>query len=246
MKKIIALVLAMVTMLAVVGCTKTEQPSTNAPTPTTNKYNDGTYVAFGNGTDKGYGMVEVTIENDVIVDVQVTEFNGIGVEKGEAYTYEAFHTAKAEMPGRFVEANGTDVETVSGATGSSSNWILAVERALEKALVEPASATTLFNGTFYGVSDATDKGRSVALVTIEDDKIVEVKLLATTFTKDDVPKEVFKNEEYPYATFHEAAVEMAARFVEANGPEVDTFTGATGSSVQWKQAVERALEKATR
>ena len=37
---------------------------------------------------------------------------------------------------------------------------------------------------------------------------------------------------------------MADWFVEADGPEVDTYSGATGSSERWMEAVESALEKA--
>lgn len=243
MKKILAVILAMVMMLAIVGCTKADEQTNTDPAKT---YNDGTYVAYGNGNARGYGMVEVTIENDAIVDVKLFEFNGLNEEKGEEYSYPQFHEAKAEMPGKFVEANGSDVEMVTGATSSSTNWILAVDRALEKALVEPASAQTLFNGTFFGSSDATDKGRAVALVTVENGNIVDVTLSATTFTKDDVPKEVTKGEDYPYAAYFEAVEEMATRFIAANGADVDTFTGATGSSEQWKTAVERALEKASK
>lgn len=231
-------------MFGLVGCTQPKDKPSDAETTT--KYVDGTYVAYDDASDKSYGMVEVTIKEDIITDVKVAGFTNMGDEKGENYPWEAFHEAKETMPQRFIDANGTEVEGVTGATGSVTGWKLAVERALEKALVEPPSTSAYFNGRFHGASDSTEKGRSVAWVTIEDDKIVDVKLGATTFTKDEEKKEVFKDETYSYAEFHQAVEQMPQRFIEANGPEVDTFTGATGSSEQWKVAVERALEKATK
>lgn len=204
-------------------------------------YVDGTYEAYSDANERGFGKVVVTIENDEIVDIELSEFRGTGVEKDENYTYDEFHEALAEMPGRFLEANSADVETFTGATSSSEKWIQAVERALEMALVEPADDNEFFNGTFFGASDLGERGRSVAFVTFENDEIVEVVLHDTQLNDDG---EAFKPEDYQYEEYFDAQEAMAERFIEANGTDVDTFTGATSSSNNWITAVERAMEAA--
>ncbi len=206
-------------------------------------YADGTYEAYSDANERGFGKVVVTIENDEIVDIELSEFRGTGVEKDENYSYDEFHEALAEMPGRFIEANSADVEIFTGATSSSDKWIQAVERAMEMALVEPADDSEFFNGTFFGASDLGERGRSVAFVTIENDEIVEVVLHDTQLSDDG---EEFKPEDYQYEEYFDAQEEMAERFVAANGTDVDTFTGATGSSNNWITAVERALEAASK
>jgi uncharacterized protein with FMN-binding domain len=89
-----------------------------------------------------------------------------------------------------------------------------------------------------GVSDASERGWAVALVVLDaEGNITEVILKEIAGTD-------FKGEGYTYDVWHQAVDEMAARFVEANSSEVDAFTGATGSSRLWVQAVEDALQKA--
>jgi len=57
-----------------------------------------------------------------------------------------------------------------------------------------------------------------------------------------------KDEEYGqeqgFSGFHEAQDELPQRFIEAQGHEVDAYTGATGSSELWKEAVANAMEVA--
>ncbi|SCY39562.1 FMN-binding protein [Alkaliphilus peptidifermentans] len=250
MKKVLLFLLIGILAAGMIACSSNDaEPSVTPPAASedtdSNLYNDGTYTAVSDATDKGYGAVTVTIVNDEITEIELFEYNGFGDEKPESYAYEAYHEAKEAMPAKFIEANGTDVEIFTGATSSSTKWIQALERALEMAKTESDSEATYFDGTFLGSSDVGEKGRGVAWVTIENDKIVSVELKASTFEAD-TKKEVFKGEEYPYEPFHEAVTEMAERFVEANGDEVEIFTGATGSSTQWQQAVERALGKAAR
>lgn len=209
-----------------------------------NMYQDGTYTAYSDANERGFGTVTITIENDEIVDVELAEFRGTGVEKDEDYGYDEFHDALEEMPGRFQEANSADVEAFTGATSSSEKWMQGVERALEMALVDAEDDSMYFDGTFFGASDLGERGRSVAFVTIENDEIVEVVLHDTQL--DDDGGEDFKEEDYGYDEYHEAREELAEEFVAANSADVDAFTGATSSSENWMTAVERALENAER
>ena len=88
-----------------------------------NYYKDGTYE----GEAKGYKSsvkVAVTIKNDKMVGVEL-------ISSGDDGPY--VESSKAVL-GRIVNANSTDVDTVSGATITSSAMINAVNQALEKAV----------------------------------------------------------------------------------------------------------------
>ncbi|MCC5910703.1 MAG: FMN-binding protein [Clostridiaceae bacterium] len=250
MKKVLMLLLAMVMIISLIGCsspaaTPDEEPAEveTSVEGTTNKYNDGTYTAVSDANTRGYNMATITIENDVIVNVELEEFQAMNNPKPEDYSYEAYHEAKDVLPERFVEANGTAVEVVTNATSSTTKWQQAVERALEKALVEPASTNEYFDGVFFGASEVGERGTKFARVTIENDTIIEVELTETTIPDGE---ENFKDEDYGFDTWHEAVEAMPARFVEANGTDVEIFTGATSSSTGWMEAVEDALENARR
>lgn len=94
-------------------------------------------------------------------------------------------------------------------------------------------------GTFKGISQADAHGYAVADVTIQKDKITAVKLAETT--ELGVEKDYAT---YPYPKAKEANTEMAKRFVGKADANVDAYSGATQSSVKYKEAVAHALEKA--
>jgi len=84
-------------------------------------YEDGTYE----GTGRGFGgdiKVEVEVKDTKIVGVEI-------LEHGE--TPNISDSALEEIPKAIVEAQGTEVETVSGATTTSKGIIKAVEDALK-------------------------------------------------------------------------------------------------------------------
>lgn len=193
---------------------------------------DGEYWGVSEADSRGYVRAEITISNGEIVDVELTEYRGHGMPKGEDYGFEPWHDAMEELPQMFIEANSAEIDIITGATGTSQKAIDAVEKALARA----EGVTEPFDGTFLGISEVSERGAwGVAMVTVEDGEIVDVKLEEST---DDGE---FKDEEYPYDEFHEAREEMPGWFIEANSPEVDIYTGATGSAERWMEAVEQAL-----
>jgi uncharacterized protein with FMN-binding domain len=204
---------------------------------------DGTYVGYSDADATGYAVATVVIARDQIVGVNLTEFMGHGEEKDwETYPWEEAVQARNQLAREFVVKNSTDVDTITGATGSSEKYKQAVARALENALVEPARDNTYFDGTFQGQAGPNEYGQwSVARVTIEKDRIINVVLEETTGESNE-----FKDADYPYEPYHRAREEMARRFLAANSAGVDAFTGATGSSAGWIAAVENALEHARR
>ncbi len=96
------------------------------PEPTApSTYIDGVYQATAKGFRAGL-VVEVTIENDIIVSVVVISHNEV---------HKSFWGVPVRViPQRIIEAQSTDVHTVSGATRTSRGIIKAVNDALNQAL----------------------------------------------------------------------------------------------------------------
>ena len=198
-------------------------------------FEDGTYTGFSQANDKGYVEAEVVINDGKISDVNLTEFQDTGVTKGEDYRLDEFHEAMEVLPERFVEANDYDVDAYSGATGTSNKAIEAVKMALDK-----AKGITEFDGTFHGASDISERGgRGVAWVTVEEGTITDVDLKEIS----DIEDGEYKGEDYSLDEFHEAKEELPERMIESNSYDVDTYSGATGSSERWIEAVKDALSK---
>lgn len=231
----------------------TESPEPEEPADVANEYRDGIVEAISQGNERGYVQVTLTLENDEVVNVNIVEYDGLGVEKVYADygirfpQLEEAHTTLAE---NMVRENTWDVDVFTGATGTSEKAREAARFALEKARVEPADSTYL-DGTFMAISDMTERGWGIAWVTLENDEIVDVKLAGTTPAQEDgepvydeVGRQVFalKTDEYPYEPYHEAKSVVTEDILDNQTPDVDIFTGATGSSNQWMQAVERALD----
>jgi NosR/NirI family transcriptional regulator, nitrous oxide reductase regulator len=87
------------------------------------KYIDGMYEGQGTGKNPGI-KVSVTIKDDKITDITVISCND---------NSEYFDEAAAVIPKSIIEAQATNVDTVSGSTLSSEGIIKAVEDALSKA-----------------------------------------------------------------------------------------------------------------
>lgn len=258
------LIIALVALMAVtllIGC----KPAV---------YKDGTYTAHSDAGDKGDYSAEVTIKGDKITAVKIQGYNSLGVAKGADYVWAEYHQAVIELPKQFIAKNSTNVDTIAKATSTTKGAKQAVARAMEKALVKPTSTAKYFDGTFMAVSAADSRGGwTVAWVTIAGDKITAVdfhgtaaakeKDAAGVVVKDAEGKDVIKKDAAGntvferkdpavygiaagYTAYAEAKVELPKRIVEKNSPDVDVFTGATGTSTQLKEAVTKALALATR
>ena len=86
-------------------------------------YKDGTYTGDGQGFG-GNIQVQITIADDTLTDIQV-----VSAEKEDS----AYLSQGKAVNDRILEAQSTDVDTVSGATFSSTGILMAVEDALGKA-----------------------------------------------------------------------------------------------------------------
>ncbi|ACB85573.1 FMN-binding protein [Natranaerobius thermophilus] len=221
---------------------------------------DGVYTASSEAGERSYTEATVTVDDGEITDVKLYEFDNRGLKKGVDFAYnmerwaeqsedlpeefEYFTDVTDELEQKFVEANSYEVDIISGATGSTESAMDAVERALGKAKGE----TGPYDGTFMGVSDEGSRSWGIAWVTLEDNEIVDVRLeeAGKPDAYEPAKKAELKDEDYDWDEFHEAKEELPEAFIEANSPDVDIITGATGSSEGWKQAVARALANAER
>ncbi len=233
MKKILKfkfplLVAGLAATLLIAGCEAEEENGVA-------QYEDGSYTAVSEADERGYAEAEVTITDGEIVEVSLKEYDDLGMQKDEEYEYDIWHEAIEELPERFVEANSAAIDVYTNATSTSEKSMDAVDKALQRA----EGYTETFDGTFMGVSEVDERGSlGIALVTLQNGDIIEVDL------KEADEEGEFKDEEYDYEPWVEAAEEMPERFVEADSAEVDVYTEATSSSEKWMEAVERAMEKA--
>ena len=130
-----------------------------------------------------------------------------------------------------ISANSPEVDTISGATFSSTGIKTAVQAALKDAVDTSApagGATSYADGTYIGSGDGFGGTVSVS-VTVSGGKITAIDI--TDASGED-------------AAYLDKAKGIIDSMISANSPEVDTISGATFSSTGIKTAVEQALEDA--
>ncbi len=200
--------------------------------------NDGTYTGSARGY-KSVITVQVTISGGKITDIQV-------LSQGDDEPY--FSNARAVIQ-RVISAQSMNVDTVSGATYSSTGILVAIKNALlqaagkqpvENAVVaaqqtvsrQPASNTAMPSGT---MKDGTYTGSGMGYndsitvqVTVSGDKITDIVVVGS-------------DDDEPYFTNARAVV---ARILSAQTTNVDAVSGATYSSKGIMAAVSDALQKA--
>lgn len=223
----------------------TAAPETLASVSEKGTYKDGTYT----GSAKGFGgniTVQVTIKNGKMTAIRIVSASG----EDTAYLNKA-----KTLINTMLKKQSTNVDTVSGATYSSTGIINAVRKALAKAStsetteeiqeVESAEETTSKktkstqaetvkeSGTY---KDGTYKGSGTGFggtikvqVVIKNQKIKSIKILEA------------KHED---TAFLNKAKTLLNVIVKKQTTNVDVVTGATYSSNGIIEAVRNALSKA--
>lgn len=241
MKKTFSLMLVTLMALALVaGCSSGEE--------TSYLYNDGTFVGYSDD-NRGHVKAEVTIENDEITAVKITEYTNQALAKdpetyGREGAFEIGLLAEVHeyLENAFVESNTHQVDSFTGATSTSTKAMQAVERALVKAEVDVTAG--LIDGVYQGRSEVGQRGYSMAKITIAGGVITEVELWDMSGNEEDGFEA--KPADYPYEAYHVAMEEMAAAMVEANGADVDVTAEATSSGEKWIDIVNELLERASK
>lgn len=201
---------------------------------------DGVYEAWSDAGAKSIGYAKVFIEDGKLVSVILREYTDILVEKDfSTYPWAEARTASQVLAQKFVEVQGTNVDIITGATGSSTMFKQAVERALAKA--DPnAKLGKYFDGVYLGRSHWDAHGYyELVRVTIQNDKIVDVKFsrVKTDYTVLD-PATYNWPLELAWQQYSEAAKNATPGYV-------DTITGATGLTFTGNIAVRDALSRAS-
>ncbi len=222
MKKLFvsAVSLAMVASLA--GCNSSSS-NTSAGT-----YTAGTYSA----TEKGFGgdvTVTITTDSESITNVEIV---------GEDETPEKGGVAMEEIASAILDAQSTEVDTVSGATITSEAAISAAANAIAQAKGSEVSAVELSmtDGTYtataasyaeqYGLATT---GSMTMEVTVADNQITDITVTECTDT------DVIGQMAFPILTENVIANQSLA---------VDSISGATVSSAGYMTALKDAITQA--
>lgn len=182
-----------------------------------------THTSVSNGFG-GEVSVTVTFENDKITNVEVV---------GDSETAGIGSNAIEQLPAKIVEANGVEVDVVSGATITSKAILNATKKAIKAKNGEVSSVVEFTEGTYTGVAKGY-KGDVKVSVTVDSDSIksVEVVEQGETFGigqgMDTSPVE-----------------SLPGKIVALQGLGVDTVTGATVTSNAVINATLEALSQAS-
>lgn len=188
------------------------------------------------------GTVEVTVtlENGAIVDVQAVgpdETNGVG------------SIALDSLPKAIVEKNSLDVDTITGATVTSTAILTAAQKAVdqlnglvsEEKPMTPGTYTADAHGLYSDIR-ATVVVDETSILDITVGDTVKFENTSTNTAKDGIATEVFNDGTMGFGSV--ANVKMPAAMVEAQSVAVDIISGATASSAAIREAVTNCLHQA--
>ena len=204
-------------------------------------YKDGTYT----GSAQGFGgniTVEVVISGGIIKDIRVVS----APDESDSYLSSAM-----AVIGWMLQAGSPNVDTVSGATYSSTGIITATKRALSKAAADktaleqlkaetPVNTTekktdetvmpnrNLKDGEYTGSGEGFG-GKIEVRITVNGGRIVKIEIISA---------------ENETAEFLNLAKRLIPNIISGQKTDVDTISGATYSSKGIIAAVKEAVSKA--
>ncbi len=115
-------------------------------------------------------------------------------------------------------------------------------------ITSTALPTVVYNdGTYTGTGEKRDYGYEDAIVVIEGGLIKSITLRRLDSDGAEVDYDMWTGEEYDgktYPNLRKYRYDLAEDMLEIQSPEVDEISGATDSSIGWKDAVREALQKA--
>ena len=186
-------------------------------------YTPGTYTGTSSGHEDGI-TVTVTVDETSITAVELDVSNE---------TPEIGGAAAEELANQIMEAQGSDIDGVSGASETTGG----VRRALDDALAQAAGTeggekTPVADGTFAGTAPSFGLlSQMTCEVTFADGKITDI---AVTEESDSATGEWFAS----------AQELLIPRIIESQSLSVDAITGATTSSGGIKSCVYNAIFEA--
>lgn len=154
MKKMICYVSAILIIMVFTGCgtagngiqSTTTTQKTTAPgagiAPAPSLYKDGAYDGAADPWTNGLENATVTIKNGKIDGIVLrrldkngneVDYNTFSGQPVGGKTYPNLKKFRVDMANAMVESQTFNVDTISGATVSTANWRVSVQRALDKA-----------------------------------------------------------------------------------------------------------------
>lgn len=140
MKRLLALFLSTMLIFSFAGCSKKEDKKKES---SKTQYKAGTYTAKGDKWQYGQEEAVVEVKDGKITSITLRRLDNEGKEvdyekwKGEkdesGKVYPNLKQYRIDMAKKMMETQSPDVDTISGATVSTKNWKVAVERALDQA-----------------------------------------------------------------------------------------------------------------
>lgn len=180
---------------------------------------DGTYQGLSDAGMHPGLIVDVEVAGGQIIDVKV-------ISHGE--TPDISDPAIAEIPANIIAAQSTEIDSISGATMTSTAIREAVANALasQPGVKVPVAYT---DGIYEGTSDAGMHPGLKVSVEVKDGKIVAVEVIAHEETE---------------GISDPAISGVPDAIVAASSPNVDVVSGATYTSTAIIEATALALENA--
>lgn len=195
-------------------------------------YKDGSYIGCVSN-DHGDIVIEVVIQFGVIVDV-----NMISPHKPQTYKHEAAKALFREYPLMVIKNQKAEVDAVSGATSSRTNYTKATQMALD-------IASGAYKGkVFYGLAKNPAQGHTLVAVTVEGKKVTKVEFITNKGDCDTLM--LAKGPDYkskPAKEFLDKFPELAVK-AQTDLKKIDAISGATHSYHEYLYAYENALKQA--
>lgn len=229
MKKVLISILSVLLVLSLVGCSTSKPADKPEGGDAEAIYTAGTYKGVGTGFG-GTLEVEVTVSDTAIEKIEIVSDSET---EGRAETDEA----KEKVIEAIIAGGSAEVDGVSGATMTSDAIKEAVAAALAEAAGGAAATPTdagepgelsFTPGTYNRTGDGYNGPVEVS-VTFTENAIEDIEVVSTLETKHvgDVCYDILKED-----------------IIAANGVNVDSVSGATFSSMAYKNAVAAAAEAA--
>lgn len=211
--------------LPVLEFVKAQQPEAYRAEETQQEVTLGEGEYMGSAVGMALLTLKIKVENGKLADIEIiseTETKALG------------DIAISKMTERILEAQSTDVDTVSGATLTSNAMIAAVNQAMEAAGISTAASEGAQAGE-------TELGENEYLVSARgmDEIVLKVKVQDGKIESIDVVAENETN-----GLGDKAIPVVIDAILKAQSTDVDGVSGATMSSDAVKEAVNKALEEA--
>jgi len=266
MKKSLTVILAVLLIVTLVAGCGQRKPQEQAPPDQSNSgnenvsYEDGVYYAEkADFDDHGWkAMATVIVNGGKITNVFFDEINEDGILKSFDTEYstnmkdksgttplDAYNNLEQSLVSK---QNPDNVDAVTGATHSSDTFKELVKQALAGSPVEAAG--DYVDGLYKATeNDFDDHGwKAIAAVIIKDGKVVTAAF--DEINKDDghyksVDEQYAKNMEDKSGTTPAEAIQVLSKsLIDKQDADVDSVTGATGTTTKFKTLMEEALSLA--